>query len=283
MYTSFLSWSATGSVVVKLADDMEGGHEADEADAHHKYDGGRDLEPGRIVRVETQHVAVVPSAEPSSSSAPWRRCPPPPQTRRSRPLGRRPSRVRSRHPSPSACPARPRRRRRRLALRSLRHRCKLPQPNTHTPMRDAKSSRNKTLELPCELPVLFVAFLSFLPSFGVACQSRKSRVEKREREEKRQPSRMVGLPVWMDKLDIHPTYSSNPPSRDPPTRFLHVLHSVSFHPSNYLLSEREKVFLTPSDVTRRMRTCHVASRVAFSVRTQEWNHLHFLVMLFLVS
>ena len=50
---------------------MEGGHEADEADAHHKYDGGRDLESGRIVRVETQHVAVVPSAEPSpSSSAP---------------------------------------------------------------------------------------------------------------------------------------------------------------------------------------------------------------------
>ena len=146
MYTSFLSWCATGSVVVKLADDMEGGHEADEADAHHKHDGGRDLESGRIVRVETQHVAIVSSAEPSSSSsAPWWRCPPPPQTRRSRPLGRRPGRVRSRHGSPAARPARPRRRRRRLALRSLRHRCKLPQQSHTNARHQPKSSRNKTL------------------------------------------------------------------------------------------------------------------------------------------
>ena len=136
--------------------------------------------------------------------------------------------------------------------------------NKHAPMRDTKSSRNKTLVRPCKLPVLLLVVLLLFSSFGVAWQSR---VEWRGRKRNSSPLRMVGLPIWMDRLDIHPSHSSIPLDhlvmtlpRVPP------LSSLSQLSSNYLPTKSEKVFLPPSDVTRRMRRCHVASRVTQEIK-----------------
>ncbi|KAL6953284.1 hypothetical protein U1Q18_042925 [Sarracenia purpurea var. burkii] len=42
---------------VKLAEDVEGGDEADKADAHNKDDGGADLQSGGVIGVEPEHIA----------------------------------------------------------------------------------------------------------------------------------------------------------------------------------------------------------------------------------
>ena len=48
---------AAGFVAVELAEHVEGGHESDEAEAHHEHHRRRYLQPRRVVRVETEHVA----------------------------------------------------------------------------------------------------------------------------------------------------------------------------------------------------------------------------------
>lgn len=47
---------------VELAEDVESGNKADEADAHDEHGGGSDLEAGRFIGVESQHVAPRPGA-----------------------------------------------------------------------------------------------------------------------------------------------------------------------------------------------------------------------------
>ncbi len=49
--------SGVGSAI-ELAEDMEGGDEADETDAHDKHHGRRDLQSGCVVGVEPQHVST---------------------------------------------------------------------------------------------------------------------------------------------------------------------------------------------------------------------------------
>lgn len=54
-----------GSVfeAVKFADDVEGGDESDEAEAHDQNHGGADLQPRRVVGVEPEHIAAAAAAQ----------------------------------------------------------------------------------------------------------------------------------------------------------------------------------------------------------------------------
>ena len=62
------SSSGAGSESVELAEDVEGGDEADEAEAHDEDDGGANLEPRRVVRVEPEHVAASSAAESTGAT-----------------------------------------------------------------------------------------------------------------------------------------------------------------------------------------------------------------------
>ncbi|KAL6979158.1 hypothetical protein U1Q18_020824 [Sarracenia purpurea var. burkii] len=48
--------SRARSAAVKLAEDVEGGDEADKAEAHNKDDGGADLQSGGVIGVEPEHI-----------------------------------------------------------------------------------------------------------------------------------------------------------------------------------------------------------------------------------
>jgi len=51
------SYAGAGSIAVELAEHVQRGDEADEAEAHHEHHRRRDLEARSVVGVEPQHVA----------------------------------------------------------------------------------------------------------------------------------------------------------------------------------------------------------------------------------
>ena len=63
------SCSRAGSVAVQLAEDVEGGDEADEAEAHHEHHRRRDLQAGSVIGVEPKHVARGAGAASDSAGA----------------------------------------------------------------------------------------------------------------------------------------------------------------------------------------------------------------------
>lgn len=63
------SGSSTRFVAVELAEDVESGDEADEAQAHDEDDGGSDLQARSVVGVEPQHVASVSGTATSAAEA----------------------------------------------------------------------------------------------------------------------------------------------------------------------------------------------------------------------
>lgn len=65
----------SGIEAVKFADDVEGGDESDEAEAHDQNHGGADLQPRRIVGVEPEHVAVAAAAAQPGGAGVGRRGP----------------------------------------------------------------------------------------------------------------------------------------------------------------------------------------------------------------
>lgn len=45
-------------MTVELPEDVKSGNEPDKAEAHEEDDGGRDLQPGSIISVESEHVCA---------------------------------------------------------------------------------------------------------------------------------------------------------------------------------------------------------------------------------
>lgn len=69
-----------GFDAVELADDVEDGDEADEAEAHDEDDGGADLQARRVVRVEAKHIAAGPAASKAGRADGGRGATQPPST-----------------------------------------------------------------------------------------------------------------------------------------------------------------------------------------------------------
>lgn len=63
------SSARTRSIAVELAEDMEGGDEADEAEAHDEHHRRRDLQAGSVIGVESQHVAASAGASSDGGGA----------------------------------------------------------------------------------------------------------------------------------------------------------------------------------------------------------------------